>query len=198
MSKMGHKTWQRYLLLVFAFVCGFLLVLAPDVFEAINKAQLRDRVSCARQIHIALQSVMLDEINTAGIPVMYPADAGIKTNLEYITYLVKNNVFKESDLPLFCRPGMEVTSLKDLRAENIVFRFANLSSKDKTDSEMIFLVSNGPLPQVKGPWYFFKQYPFKNGYVVFEIGGDGAFYTQPGFDIKKAGHLPPRDPPFLE
>jgi hypothetical protein len=151
-----------------------------------------------RQIHIGLQGAALDFDNTA-IVNPYPVDLGIKTNLEYITYLVKNGVFKESDLSIFCWQGTHVTSLKDLRAEDLAYRFANRSSKDESDPDMIFLISNGPMPETKAPWYVFWHRSFRHtGQVVVEMGGSASFYTQPNLDIKQLGHLPPRDPPFLQ
>ncbi len=103
---------------------------------------------------------------------------------------------KESDLPIFCAPNNSITSLKKLRADDIIFRFARVTETD--DENTIFLVTRNYVEGLHKGWDFSHRDPFKGAFVIFRKGGDGSFYRQNSTDPKIIGKLPPREPPFLE
>ncbi|PAW77025.1 MAG: hypothetical protein B9S32_13050 [Verrucomicrobia bacterium Tous-C9LFEB] len=197
-----HRWW--YFILLGWVVFALLFFALPVSHGSYAKAHLLRALSNTKQIYTAFQSADVDYSVTgqgaAGI--WYPADLGVKTNLEYVTRLVQHGVFKESDLSLFCKPGIQVNALKDLKREHLAFCFANISEKDARSSNAVWMVTRNVVEGMPAPkkwWDFSKDDPFSKGYIIFRIGGDGAFYTQNNPpDLKTLGGLPPREPKFLE
>lgn len=164
-----------------------------------TKGWLLHYLTCTKQIYYGAQCEALDFKTTGEGKGGYPADIGVKSGLEYIRYLVQRNVLKEADLKLFCLAGKRVSSIAELKAENIAYRFANVSSKDSP--ETIFIVTRNVVEGMPAPkkwWDFSKDDPFAKAYVVMRLGGDGSFYTKLPPDLKTLGDLPPREPKFLE
>ncbi len=194
--KKGMRWYWKVLWGLFIFVFLIALIL-PFSNRPKNKARLLNATSNARQIHIGIQSALLDNANTQTLKGVLPADIGAKTNLEYVTFLVKSGIFKESDLRIFCKPGRKITSLKDLKADDLYFAFANLSSEDVTNGNSIFIVSrNWAEEYAADPSGVSNKESDKNGYVIFNIGGDGVSYTKKP-PAPLTIHLPPREPKFL-
>lgn len=165
-----------------------------------TKAWLMQYLSNAKQVYTAARAVTLDFATTGEGKGGYPADIGVKSGLEYVRYLVQTKVFKEGDLKVFCLAGKGVYSIAELKADNIAFRFANVSSQDPPDT--IFIVSRNLIEGMPAPkkwWDFSAENPFAKGYVIIRLNGDGAFYTAKSPpDLKTLGGLPPREPKFLE
>lgn len=169
-----------------------LLLVIPDCggSRAVGRAQLLGATSNARQIYFAAESLAIEEVGDKNGPGGFPADVGVKSGMEYIAYLLKRGAIKEEDLKIFCKPGRAKNSFKDLRAEDIVYRFANVSAKDVGDTA--FIVSRNV---VEGPS---DEGYLKKGYIVIHRGGDGLSQAKMPPDPKLIGPLPPREPKFLE
>lgn len=157
-------------------------------------------LSNAKQIYIGAYAQSLDYETTKIGKGGFPADVGVKSGVEYVRYLCRENVFKESDLPILCKAGHARRTLAELKADDLAFRFANVSAKDGPDT--IFIVSRNVIegiPKTRKWWQFFRNDdPFSKGYVVFTLGGDGRFFMKLPVDWSKLGTLPPREPKFLE
>ncbi len=146
---------------------------------------------------MGIQGAALDAANTGTPPSVLPGDLDVKTNLEYVTFLVQHGIFKESDLSIFCVPGKHIAALRDLREENILFRFARVSKNDPSDTIFFATKTNVEPPQPRSLWERLFHHKKEIPRIVFRIGGDADRYNQLPNDPSQMGKLPPREPAFL-
>jgi len=162
-----------------------------------GKSLLLDALVQIKQISDTVMARAYDTDLSIADRIVYPADSGAKSNLEYVRFLVTKGVFKESDLDLFCKLGRKVKKLADLHDEDLAVRFANVSINDP--GETIFGVI-----RVKGQkswWQFWldakEVEARKVGYALIRLDGSGVFYIKPLEDLNALTPLPPREPKFL-
>ncbi|PAW79416.1 MAG: hypothetical protein B9S32_02430 [Verrucomicrobia bacterium Tous-C9LFEB] len=148
-------------------------------------------------IHTAAMAIALDDSTTGAGTGGYPADVGAKTNLEYIAYLVQRGGIKESQLDLFCKEGVHPKSLKELRAENLAIKFANVSVNDPR--ETIFAVTRNYAEQPTAPPQenVSPVVDYKNGIAMITLGGGSGISRSQAIREGPTGVLPPREPKFL-
>lgn len=200
----GMSFWVKVLIGVVVILFFFALKLPSDHHPAWEALTI-NVCSNARQIHMGVQRAALDRANT-GIGTGWPADSGIKNGHEYLQRLVKEGVFKISDLKIFTIPGqIPPTSLETITPEHIGFRIANVSESDPP--ETIFLVTPNYLNNTPYPFDLlpkWKRFLFSTSrpvvFAVFRKGGDGTSYTRLPSQIpaEVLGILPPREPKFLD
>lgn len=156
----------------------------------IKKTGLIGAMANARQVYSLIQAA----------PAIYPADAGIRTNRDYIKRLVESGAVKESDLPFFCKDGVSVTRLEELRDEDLAFAFANLSASDvRNGTNLIFLASRRLAHAINTHQTDAEANPsLKGGYIVMKVSGDASFYARLITDTQVIGTLPAGEPKFLE
>lgn len=162
-----------------------------------RQRQLQAIASRMRMIQTDAMALTLDDSTTGAGKGGYPADTGMKTNLEYIAYLVQRGAIKESQLDLFCKEGLHPKSLKDLRTEHLAIKFANVSASDPQTT--LFTVTRNyretpdSAPQVDGP----SSFDYSQGVAVITIGGERGISRAQVRNENAMGTLPPREPKFL-
>lgn len=200
------KRWLGWVLVV--LLLGFLFGFTLPAGHNMGAVRLLRAMHNAKEVYTGIQRAALDQSETGAGGFAYPADVGAKTNLEYVRYLVRSKVFKESDLKLLCKRERNVRSLAELKADDIAFSFANISEKDSTEagSNRVLWIVRVSYEKAQTPiedlWNCITtgkmQGKYQEGYVVMHIGGDCSFYTKMPPDLKTIGSLPPREPKFLD
>lgn len=179
------------------FILFYLFLESLPGSRPIGKSLLLDALIQIKQVSNGVMARAYDSDLPIADRIVYPADSGAKSNLEYVRFLITKGVFKESDLPLFCKPDRTIKKIADLRAEDLAVRFANVSINDP--GETIFGVIR--VRGQKSWWEFWQDAKEvetrKVGYALIRLDGSGIFYQKPLEDLNTLTPLPPREPKFL-
>jgi hypothetical protein len=148
----------------------------PAINNARVQGELITMLSNARQLHLALQTMSLDEFEAGGSRRSpgFPADIGVKTAREYFDRLLKGNYLTRSDLEKL-QKGAD-------------FSVVNVSDSDPP--ETAFLISRS--------YFDMKSGKGGKGFIVFAKGGSGGVYRRPA-DASSPNviKLPNRQPQIL-
>jgi hypothetical protein len=171
------RRFRRRWILFFGAVVILVVALLfgiPAMNRAHVQGELTTMLSNARQLHLALQTMSLDDFEAGKRSSGFPADIGVKTAREYFDRLLTGNYLTRSDLERLLK-GAD-------------FAVANVSISDPPDTA--FLISRS--------YFDMKSGKGGKGFIVFAKGGSGGVYRRPadasGPNVVK---LPNRQPRIL-
>lgn len=182
--KLARTPSSAFTLIELLIVISIIAILAslaiPAAQSVLVRGQLTGTLSNARQLHMVTQTMSLDTFNAGGDGLEWTMSNNGTTNTPvslstYFSALTNNNYLTDPELrKLLSAPGKQPTT-GALGSGNIAFKFFAVSEESSSDQPFVVTANWGG---VSTGMTTLSPYG-KKGFVVFNKGGGGNFYTRP-------------------